>query len=54
MERVVLFCSDVYTSIGVIRCLGEAGYKPECFCYGDNCDYLLASCHLGGGENSLL
>lgn len=50
MDKVVLFCSGVYTSIGVIRCLGEVGYKPECYCYGDDSDYLLASRYISVGK----
>lgn len=50
MRNVVVFCSDIYTSLGLIRCLGEAGYRPECYCYGDDGDFLLSSRYVAGGR----
>lgn len=46
MQDVIVFCSYVYTSLGLIRCLGEKGYKPECICYGESYEsakYIFAS-----------
>lgn len=43
MNRVVVFCCDGYLSLGLIRCLGEAGYRPECYCSGENCEFFMAS-----------
>lgn len=48
-ERVVVFCSDGYCSIGLIRALGEAGYMPECYCYGTDGRYVLASRYVSKG-----
>lgn len=42
-KKVVVFCNDRWPSIGLIRCLGEAGYRPECYCYGDDAGHLLSS-----------
>ena len=50
-RRVVVFCSDVYSSLGLVRSLGEAGYRPECYCYGANCDYILASQYISQGKS---
>lgn len=50
-RRVVVFCSDVYSSLGLVRSLGEAGYRPECYCYGANCDYILASKYISQGKS---
>ena len=47
---VAIFCSDAYPSIGLIRSLGEAGYRPECYCYGNNCRYLLSSKYVSSGR----
>ena len=41
--RTVVYCSDGYACLGLIRSLGEAGFRPECYCYDQNCDYFLAS-----------
>lgn len=49
-NRVVVYCSNVYSSLGLIRCLGEAGFSPECYCYGKNCEYLLASKYVSKGQ----
>lgn len=49
-HRIVIFCSDGYPSIGLIRSLGEAGYRPECYCYGYNCKYLLSSRYVSKGR----
>lgn len=43
MRRVVVFCCDGYISLGLIRCLGEAGYRPECYCSGEYCEFFMAS-----------
>ena len=51
MRRIVLFCSDVYTSLGVIRSVGEEGSKVEVFCYGEDCEYLLASKYVSYGKS---
>lgn len=50
MEKVVLFCSEYITCLGVIRCLGEAGYRPEVYCYGENEDYILKSKYVSQGK----
>ena len=49
MRKVVVFCSDVYTSIGLIRCLGEAGHRPECVIYGPQRNWTLASRYISKG-----
>ena len=51
MRRIVLFCSDIYTSLGVIRCVGEGGNKVEVYCYGRECNYLLASRYVSTGKS---
>lgn len=51
MRRIVLFCSDVYTSLGVIRAIGESGHKVEVFCFGKDCEYLLASKYVSYGKS---
>lgn len=51
MRRIVLFCSDVYTSLGVIRAIGESGHKVEVFCFGNDCEYLLASKYVSYGKS---
>lgn len=43
MKRVVVFCCDGYLSLGLIRSLGEAGYRPECYCSGNHCEFFMAS-----------
>lgn len=50
MKRIVLFCVDVYTSLGVIRSVGEGGSKIEVFCYGNECEFLLASKYVSFGK----
>lgn len=47
MKKVVLFCSDSPYSIFVIRCLGETGYRPECYCFGDRYAFLFSSRYIG-------
>lgn len=49
-KRIVIFCNDGYPSIGLIRSLGEANYRPECYCYGKYCRYLLASKYVSKGR----
>ena len=49
-KKTVVFCSHGYGSLGLIRTLGEAGYRPECYCYGDTCDLLLASKYVSKGR----
>lgn len=51
MKRVVVFCSDVYSSIGLIRSLGEAGYRPECYYYGPYGHYILSSKYISVGKH---
>lgn len=51
MRRIVLFCSDVYTSLGIIRCIGETGRKIEVYCFGEGCEYLLASKYVSVGKS---
>lgn len=48
-NKVVIFCKDCYPGLGLIRSLGEAGYKPECYCYGKKSEYLLASKYVSKG-----
>ena len=48
-KRIVIFCSHGYGSLGLIRTLGEAGYRPECYCYGDTGDLLMASKYVSKG-----
>lgn len=49
MKNVAVFCSDHICALGLIRALGEAGYKVECFCYGNNSDYILSSKYVSDG-----
>lgn len=49
-QKTILFCSEVYTSLGVLRCLGEAGFRPECYCYGPGCNYLLSCKYISRGK----
>lgn len=49
-KKVVVFCNDRYPSIGLIRCLGEAGYRPECYCYGEDGNHLLSSRYVKKGK----
>lgn len=49
-RQTVVYCSNVYSSLGLIRSLGEAGFSPECYCYGKNCEYLLASKYVSQGK----
>ena len=43
MRKTIVFCSDAWPGLGLVRSLGEAGYRPECYCYGDHGDFILAS-----------
>ena len=36
--------------LGLIRSLGEAGIRPECYCYGEHGDFLLASKYVRKGR----
>lgn len=47
--KVVVLCSDYITALGLVRSLGEAGYRPECYCYGYS-NYLLASRYISKGR----
>jgi len=49
MQRVVVFCFDNVNALGLVRCLGEAGYKPECYCYGEETEYILSSRYISKG-----
>lgn len=51
MRKIVLFCSDAYTSLGIIRCIGEIGKKIEVYCFGEFCEYLLASKYVSVGKS---
>lgn len=48
-KRVVVFCSDYITCLGLVRCLGEAGYRPECYYYGRG-EYILRSRYISNGR----
>lgn len=48
--HAVVFCSDSWPGLGLIRSLGEAGIHPECFCYGEHGDFLLASKYVSKGR----
>lgn len=43
MRKTVVFCSDAWPGLGLVRSLGEAGYRPECYCYGNRGNFILAS-----------
>lgn len=49
-RRVIVYCSVVYSSLGLIRCLGEEGYTPECYCYGADGHYLFKSKYVSIGR----
>ena len=49
-KRVVVFCGSGCHSLGLIRCLGEGGYRPECYCYGRKCDLLFSSKYVSQGR----
>lgn len=49
-QNVVVLCSDRYYSVGLIRALGEVGYKPECYCYGSDGGHVLASKYVSKGK----
>lgn len=47
MKRVVVLCTDSPYSLFLVRSLGEAGYRPECYCFGQSCSFLFASRYTG-------
>ena len=47
MKRVIVFCTDSPYSLFLVRSLGEAGYRPECYCFGQSCSFLFASRYTG-------
>lgn len=49
-KKVVVFCGSGYHSLGLIRCLGEGGYRPECYCFGHKCDLFLSSRYISKGR----
>lgn len=49
MNRCVVFCSDAYTALGLIRSLGESQHIVDVITYGD-CDYLLSSKYIDCGK----
>ena len=49
MNRCVVFCSDAYTALGLIRSLGESKHIVDVISYG-NCDYLLSSKYVNYGK----
>ena len=49
MRDVTVLCSDVINSLGLVRALGEAGYRVECFCYGISPGYIIGSKYVGKG-----
>ena len=51
MKAVTVLCSDVINSLGLVRTLGEVGYKVECLCYGNNTNYILSSRYICTGMN---
>ncbi len=50
MRKVIIFCSEYITCLGAIRCLGEAGIRPECYCYSKYEDYILTSKYISKGK----
>lgn len=50
MRNVVVFCSDAWPGLGIVRSLGEAGHKAECYCYGRNGKFILASKYVSKGR----
>lgn len=49
-KTAVVFCSDAWPGLGLIRSLGEAGLRPECYCYGEQGNFLLASKYVSKGK----
>ena len=49
-KTAVVFCCDAWPGLGLIRSLGEAGIRPECYCYGEHGDFLLASKYVSKGR----
>lgn len=49
-QKVVVFCGNGYHSLGLIRSLGEGGYRPECYCFGHKCDLFLSSRYISKGR----
>lgn len=55
MRKTVIFCRDTWPGLGLVRSLGEAGYRPECYYYGNRGDFILASKYVGksrGGKTA--
>lgn len=50
VRKVVVFCGSGYHSLGLIRSLGEGGYRPECYCFGHKCDLVLSSRYISKGR----
>lgn len=50
VPKVVVFCGSGYHSLGLVRSLGEGGYRPECYCYGRKCDLILSSKYISKGR----
>ena len=42
-QRVVVVCTGFHPSIGLIRTLGRASYRPECYVYGEYADVVVKS-----------
>lgn len=51
-KRAVVFCNDIEYAVGLVRCLGEAGYYVECFYYTNSFEskYILASRYVKNGR----
>ena len=50
MKTIVVFCCDAWPGLGLIRSLGEAGFRSECYCYGEQGNFLLASKYVSKGK----
>ena len=42
-QRVVVFGAGTCSSLGLVRSLGRASYRPECYAYGHNADAVVKS-----------
>lgn len=49
MINVVVFCSDSHFALGCVRCFGEAGFRPDVICYGDESEFILSSKYVRTG-----